>query len=124
MSNALPYGIIPKPVDTGEPLEQMSKLWSILDSFDTENAEWKPYFDNEVKVSNDDVRVSYYDSGSEMLLLIANMYKKDAEKVEIALPIDAEKVLDAESGDAVACTNGKMCIDVASFGHRILRVTK
>ena len=124
MSNALPYGIIPKPVDTGEPLEQMSRLWKILDSFDIENSEWHPYFDNDVQLSDDGVRISYYESEDELLLLIANTYRQDTGDVKIALPLDVSCVCDAESGENIAFADGSLCIKVTSFGHRILRVKK
>ena len=124
MSNALPYGIIPKPVDTGEPLEQMSKLWGILDSFDVEHSEWRPYFDNGVRVSDDSVRASYYESTDELLLLIANTYKQNTGDVKITLPADVSCVVDAESGESIECNDNAVCITVESFGHRILRVKK
>lgn len=124
MSNALPYGIIPKPVDTGEPLEYMSKLWRILDSFDIASAEWRPYFDNDVEVSTEDVRISYYDSSDGMLVFAANVKRSPTQGVSIRLPISVSEITDAESGELLALNSNGFSTDVEGFGHRIFRIKK
>jgi hypothetical protein len=124
MSNALPYGIIPKPVDTGEPLEDMSRLWKILDSFEVKGAEWKPYFDNDLEVSTEDVRVSYYENEREMLVLAANMKRSLTPSVSIKLPRTVSEITDAESGETVARNTDTLSTDVESFGHKIFKIKK
>ena len=124
MSNALPYGIIPKPVDTGSPLEDMSALWQILDAFPVEGAEWKPYFENGATASDENLRVSYYETEDEMLVFVANMYKAPITGATVTLPITPKKIEDAEGGNLLAEGNASVTLDVASFDHRILRVTK
>ncbi len=123
LSNALPHGVIPKPVDTGEPLEIMSKLWKILDSFDIEHSAWKPYYTNDAKVSTDDVRLSYYENDKELLCFVSNMVKSPVDNVEISLPLKDCKIVDAESGDTIASGNS-FTIDIDSFAYKIFRVTK
>jgi hypothetical protein len=124
MSNALPYGIIPKPVDTGEPLEDMSKLWNILDSFDVKGAEWHPYFDGSLEVSTEDVRVSYYEKEREMLVLAANMKRSLTLDVSIKLPTKVAEITDAESGEILARNTDLLVTDVESFGHKIFKIKK
>lgn len=122
LSNALPHGCIPKPVDTGEPLEIMGKIWSILDSYDVENAEWRPYFKNDVEVSDDNVRFSYYKNDSELLCFVANMIKAPAENVKVTLPCKVATVVDSELGEIIANECTSFTINVDSFDHKILKI--
>ena len=124
MSNALVYGIIPKPVDTGEPLEDMSRLWKIFDSFKIRGAEWHPYFDGSLEVSTDDVRVSYYENEDEMLLLAANMKRSLTPDVSIRLPKTVTEITDAESSETIARNTDRLVTDVESFGHKIFKIKK
>lgn len=69
----LPFGILPKAVDSGEPLEIMSEIWNIIGKFDFINAKWKPYYDNDVFTSpNEAIKVSYYENEGGYLIFIAN----------------------------------------------------
>ena len=124
MSNALPYGIIPKPVDTAEPLEDMDKLWRILDSFDIEHATWNPYFDNTIISSTDNVRISYYETEKELLCLAANMKKQPCKQVSVTLPFFAQHIMDSENGEVLATNANILTLDFESFGHRIFKITK
>ena len=124
MANALPYGIIPKPVDTGEPLEDMSRLWKIFDSFRIRGAEWHPYFDGSLEVSTDDVRVSYYENEDEMLVLAANMKRSLTPDVSIRLPKTVTEITDAESSETIERNTDRLETDVESFGHKIFKIKK
>lgn len=124
MANTLPFGIIPKPVDTGEPLEDMSKLWRILDGFDIENAKWKPYFENDVTLSTDDVRLSYYETEDALLCLAANMKKIPCKQVTVVLPAKAKCITDEENGLVLATDTREFTVEFDSFGCRIFKVEK
>lgn len=73
LSLTLPLGIIPKPVDSGEPLEVMSEIWKTLDEFDFKGAHWVPYYNNTHITSSDDrIKISYWKNGNEYLIFAAN----------------------------------------------------
>ena len=122
MSNALPYGIIPKPVDVGDPLEYMSKVWSVLDEFSVENANWMPYFSNGIKVSSDKVRFSCYEREGDMLAFVANMVNKHSGTISVTLPADATLIVDAISSEILAKNTDSLKISLDGFDHRILRI--
>lgn len=122
MSNALPYGIIPKPVDVGEPLEDMGKLWSVLDGYSFENGSWKPYFDNDIKVSTESVRVSYYEFDGELLAFAANMANEPSGAATVVLPRAATEIKDAISGEVIASESASFSLELGGFDHRILKI--
>ena len=59
-----------------------------------------------------------------MLVFVANMYKAPITGATVTLPITPKKIEDAEGGNLLAEGNASVTLDVASFDHRILRVTK
>ncbi len=122
MSNALPYGIIPKPVDVGEPLEDMSRLWNVLDGFSVADARWMPYFNNAVKVSSDAVRFSYYEREGQMLAFVANMVNEPSGKVSIELPIKVKQITDAISGELITDDTACFSLELGGFDHKILKI--
>lgn len=60
MALACIHGILPRPNDIEHPLDVMSPIWRIMDRFPVAQSEWRPYWNNGVKVSDDRVKVSYY----------------------------------------------------------------
>ena len=62
LSQALLFGSLAKSNDAGEPLDEMSKIWKVLDGFIfDEDTSWHYYFDNKEILSSDDrVKISYY----------------------------------------------------------------
>ncbi len=121
MSNTLCFGIIPKPNDAGAPLALMNKLWSVLDSFPIEEAEWHPYFDNGVQVSNKNVNFSFYKADKKLLCFVSNM-KKEPFEINATLPFKAARITDALSGEVVSLECESFSMKLDSFGSRILRV--
>ena len=69
---SLLLGVVPKPVDVGVPLEQISRLWRILDNYPVEQAEWRPYWKEQtlLQSSHPDVKMSYFYCESEKRLLV------------------------------------------------------
>ncbi len=124
MANTLPFGIIPKPVDTGEPLEDVSRLWKILDAFDIEHAVFKPYFESNILLSTEDVRLSCYETEDALLCLAANMKREPRKGVTVTLPNTAKNVVDAESGSVLTENADRITLDFDSFDYKILRILK
>ena len=60
LSGAILHGILPRPNDIEYPLELMSTIWKIFDAFPIANSKWMPYWNNKVQVSDNRVKVSYY----------------------------------------------------------------
>lgn len=73
VAQSIIFGTLPKSNDVGEPLELMSQIWRFIDNFPIEDAEWKPYFENDVISSNDDIKVSYFEYGNRRLVFAANI---------------------------------------------------
>ena len=122
MSNALPFGIIPKPVDVEGPLEDMSGVWRALDEFPISEAQWRPYFDNDIRVSDDSVRFSYYKAENEMLCFVANMVNEPSGRVSVILPEKAQCVTDAITGEVIAADIRELSIELGGFDYRIVRI--
>lgn len=72
MAVSLLLGVLPKPVDVGKPLEQVSRLWHILDKYPVENAQWCPYWQEQtlLQSSHSAVKLSYFYCESEKRLLV------------------------------------------------------
>jgi len=121
-SNALFLGIIPKPVDVGEPLEQTSKLWKILDAFDFGSAKWNHAYLGKIKVESDAIRVGFYENDSEMLLLASNMEKREVSS-SFTLDKPVKAVEDAYTGEKIS-ESKEFPLEFKPFGHRIIRVKK
>lgn len=86
LAESVMYGIMPKPVDTGIPLERMSEIWRVTEQFDQKKACWHPFYEEarSVRVSDSAVRVSYYEAeDGKKLVFAVNTSWKDIEDVEI-----------------------------------------
>ena len=80
LSMAVPFGIMPKSNDTGEPLEIMKSIWDVIDGFDFEGAKWLPFYEknNEIEVDDENIKVSCYKNGEKLLLMCANAVDRPA----------------------------------------------
>ncbi len=120
IATSLPLGCLPKPVDTGEPLEEMSKIWKIFDSFPIGMSEFKPFMTNGLEVSNEFVKASYFDHNNKVMMLIANWKKAPAQNVTIQAPDGVKALFDATSGKAYEITNGMFTVNLGEFDYLIL----
>ena len=85
---SLPIGVLPKPVDSDKPLEEMSEIWNLIDEFDMKNSEWKPYYlSNVATVSDSDVKLSFYekniDGKKRRLVFLSNTVNKKKSDISI-----------------------------------------
>ncbi|MBE7028308.1 MAG: hypothetical protein E7407_04660 [Ruminococcaceae bacterium] len=99
LSCSILHGILPRPNDIDYPLEFMSGIWKIFDTFPIEKSEWMPYYKNEVKTSNDKVKVSYYKytyiTGEEQLLaFIVNISANKISSVTVDFKEKFNKITD------------------------------
>lgn len=84
------HGILPRPNDIEKPLDMMSEIWHIMDSFPLEQSQWKPYWNNGAQITDPRIKVSYYKysalDGSVMLLLFcSNVTTTRVEGAELTL---------------------------------------
>lgn len=124
-SFSLIHGVLPRPNDIGEPLEKMSVIWKIVDSFPIEKSVWCPYHENSLPFVSDNgnVKISGYScDGKKYLLFIANT-KAEPAKVTLS-GFDGFKITDAEAETAVETQNGSVGYEMPRFGHKIFVVEK
>ena len=124
LSMTLPLGILPKAVDSGEPLEIMSEIWKIIDKFNFKNAAWKPYFNNDLyKSSNDNVKVSYYENDGKYLIFIANTTECRVE-AEITFGDKKLDVTEKCSSGEIICLEDKFKFKADTFAYAMVLAAK
>lgn len=86
---ALTLGIIPRVNNTGRPLEYMSEIWKIFDSFPMEDSEFTGYWCNdEITFSDPSVKVSFYKAGDKYMVFPGKISQEDAiGRFKIAFPV-------------------------------------
>lgn len=125
MSTSLPFGIIPKSNDTGEPLEQISNIWNILDKFDFKGAKWCPYYGENIlfDTSNGLFKVSCYENGNKLLLMCANSVDRRAE-TEVSLRNGNIKIVDFTASCSVKEDSGKIILSADKFDYAVILAKK
>lgn len=125
ISVTLPFGLIPKPNDTGEPLEQVSAVWKIMDKFDFEGANWYPYYGDMTlcETSNDLFKVSCYENGNKLLLMCSNSVDREAE-TEIKLKKGNIKVIDMTASCSVKTVSDKLVLCAEKFDYAVILIEK
>ncbi len=121
ISMALIHGILPRPNDIEGPLEQIAPIWRVFDAFPIEHSNWYPYWSNNVIVSNDKVKVSYFcykDVFEEPLILAfaVNTEPEVAEHFSVMIPEAIKVARDAISGAIIDMAD----LTLTGFGYQIL----
>ena len=122
MSNALFLGIIPKPVDVGDPLEKTSKLWKVLDGYEVEKAKWVNCYEGKITTDNENLRIGYYQTDNDALCFVTNLVKAKVEKAKVTLDKQAKRVSDAYTNEIICTQCDSFYIDVEQFAHKIFKV--
>ncbi len=113
LSTALPFGILPKVNDAGEPLEMISKIWEVFDRFGVEEAEWIPYYGEEhpVTANAEEAKISVWRRGGKLLVVVASTDRDTDVNVSLSFPnknlrnaITGEPI--SENGQATLFLNG------------------
>ena len=120
LSCSLIHGILPRPNDIAYPLELMSGVWKIMESFPVEKARWMPYWSNGAVTSDEKVKVSYYrytapNGKAQLLAFASNISGTPVKQVKLAFREPVEQVIDLSSHEDVGFT-----FSLESFGYRIL----
>lgn len=126
---SLIHGVLPRPNDIAEPLEQMSKIWRILDSFPIEKSEWCPYFKADAvpfKCEASQIKISGYKyqigGKAEWLLFIANSKTSELEKCVIK-GFEDFTVTNAYTNENISVQNGELILGLRRFAHYILKLS-
>jgi hypothetical protein len=122
LANNLPLGTIPRPIDTGAPLEEMSKIWAAFDSFPVAEASWHPYFENNLAISNDVVKASYYKAGSRLLVLVANFVNWASGATNIHFPGKIRSCRNMMTGEMLESNGDAVTVSFEKFDYLILDV--
>ncbi len=117
ISISMLHGSVPKPVDIGEPLELMSKIWDALDNFPLKEAKWKPYWEGTDKITCDcdEIKISSWET-EDRYLVVCTSCTKDFEKtvtITSHLPIVKDILADktvSENGSFKATLKGIDCV--------------
>ena len=119
------HGVLPRPNDIGEPLEKMSKLWEIVDSFPIADSVWCPYFDegsHPFKASDNAVKISAYkhtkNGKTKWLIFIANSETAELANSTIS-GFGGGKLTNAQSGQEIEINGDTIALDFVRFGHYI-----
>lgn len=127
---SLIHGVLPRPNDAAQPLEQISQIWSIIDSFPISDSLWCPYFEKDkipFKSDNPQVKISGYKHTNgdkeEWLLFIANSKTKEIENCNIS-GFDGFALINAYSNEPIANNGGKVSLELNRFGHYILKLER
>lgn len=120
LSCSILHGILPRPNDIEHPLELMSGVWKIFDSFPIEKSEWVPYYKNRATTTNEKVKVSYYKyttitGKTELLAFVVNISSVDIKNVTLSIDENVSEVFNAETSE-----NMKFTFDINSYGYKIL----
>ncbi|MBE7050494.1 MAG: hypothetical protein E7394_06935 [Ruminococcaceae bacterium] len=122
LSCSILHGILPRPNDIDHPLELMSGVWKIFDSFPIEKSEWKPYWKNSVQTGNEKVKVSYYKyktlSDEDTLLAFVVNISPDLQKdVHISFEENVNMAKDMTTGQ-----DSGFSFDLEPYGYKIMYI--
>lgn len=100
------HGILPRPNDINYPLELMSRVWKIFDSFPIEMSDWLPYWKNSAAASNEKVKLSYYRytdlcKDVQLLAFVVNISASPVDNVTVSFPEKVSRAIDMQKNEEV-----------------------
>lgn len=119
---SLPFGILPKVNDTGEPLEKISKIWEIYDNFGVDSACFIPFYSKEdkgIEVSDENIKVSVYKKEDSVLAIIALTDKNYESEIEVKS--EYRTINCALTGKSLS-TNGSAKLKLSGFDFYIIEL--
>ena len=118
------FGVLPK-ANSYDAVMEMKDVWAAYDSIPMEKAEFKAFFDNDAKTTNENVRVSYFDYEDGVLAIIANHYKHPSGKTDVILNGKFKSAVDKISGEKVDLVDGnKFSVEFETFDYKIVELKK
>ncbi len=123
LSILMVLGILPKAQNDKE-LKYMKTIWKAYDSIPMHEAEFKPYYKNEVKASNDAIKTSYFNCDDCALAVIINSKKEPSNKATVTFPFEIKGAVDQMTGEAVEVKNNTLSVEFDDLTFRLIRFTK
>ena len=124
------HDVLVRPLDTGERLRLISRIWKARDDFGVEKARWIPYWDakSPARAEPHGIMVSLYSRpGRGALLVVSNLGAKRAtaraslDLGALGLPADVEAV-DALTGDRIRVSRAALSLPLESMGWKLVWV--
>ncbi len=119
---ALPYGILPKVNDVGEPLEKISQIWKTYGMFGVEDAEFIPFYSEKEKgitVSDGRVKVSVYKRENRVLAILA--ITDNSLELEFSVNTSQSLIKYALTGEILS-DKGKVTLKLSGFDFTLLEI--
>ena len=121
LSTALPFGVIPKVNDAGEPLEIISRIWQIYGDIDADHADFIPYYSDRdigIRCSDPEVLVSAYRQGDRLLIILATTSRTASTTFTLTSPLP--QLTDAMSGEPLS-ENGTVTLSLHGFDFKLIK---
>ena len=119
---SLPYGLIPKVNDVGEPLERISEIWKLYELFGVESSEFIPFYSEKEKgitVSDDRVKVSVYKKKDKLLTILA--ITDNSLNTEFSVKSSRGVIKNALTGEVLS-KSGEVSVKLTGFDFIILEI--
>lgn len=105
-----------------DELDFMKRLWDIFDSYDLWHKDYVPYWENTDVLSNGNTKISYYNTGNEIIAIVPN-YNKDTDKTEIILPKPPINAVDIFKNSSIEINDRKITVNLDYCDFTILKIT-
>ena len=122
LAMTLPFGILPKVNDAGEPLEKISRIWDIYESFGVDTAEWIPFYSEKnrgILASDGRVKLSVYKKPDGLLAILATTDKELSTSFDIKCD---GKVIRNALTDELISESGTASLSLSGFDYIILEI--
>ena len=123
LSILMVLGILPKAQNDKE-LKYMKTIWKAYDSIPMEKAEFKPYYKNEVKTTNDAVKTSYFEYDGGILAIVMNSLKGPSGEATITFPMNLTSGVDQMTGEDVKLTSNSITVDFDDMLFKLIHFKK
>lgn len=120
----MPFGLLPKPQNK-DGLDEMEKVWKVYKTIPFERAEFNAYYENDVKTTNQNVKVSCFDYDEGRFAIVVNMKKENSGKVEVLFDSNYKKAIDKLSGKELNLIDGnKLIVEYNDFDYSLIELIK
>ena len=120
LSVTLLHGVMVRPCGFAS-VRRIAPVWKAWDDFGVLEAEWKPYWENDLS-DNEFVKVSSYAREGDALLVISNVSPNGAVSSRVSVPSWCGRAYDAITGETIQVSDGRMDISLAPFRCRLVRI--
>lgn len=116
---ALPvlHNVLPRCSKYGD-IEYMGRIWDIFDKYGLHNAEFIPYYDNNIITAQENAFVSVY-NGQKTIAVLCNM---DDEKTQVEVFSEFESMKDLMTGEIYKFIDCKTIVNAPAVSFRIYEI--